>query len=244
MGWLQDFNLFIHDMFRHWVGKMTGALSIFLAAAPLVTPKFFEGDIGLVHNRWIWWGASALSFLIASRMAWGEQRKKHREAEEAIQELSAKLADRSPRVALDVMSPSSPSDWVALMDSVPPPLFYLTHYGGDGARDVRIGPIVSPKGTRILLFDPVNLISGPVRHFVPFRVALRDSKSGDESLRDGETLNKLLHFFLADNPDKAKSLTYSVPIEWQWNEQIVRETCELHFDTKRQKLSVHKPRRQ
>lgn len=98
MGWLQEFGSFIGDMFHHWVGKMTGLLSIILAAAPVAAPKFFEGDAGIIHNRWIWWGASAFSFIIASRLAWDQQRHGRLEAENRLQIAKEELADRYPRL--------------------------------------------------------------------------------------------------------------------------------------------------
>ncbi|HTW50032.1 MAG TPA: hypothetical protein VMD92_18890 [Acidobacteriaceae bacterium] len=244
VAWLSGFAEFFGDMLRHWVGKMTGFLSIVLGVSPVVWPEFFAGDQGIVHNRWLWWAAAAVSFFIASRLAWDEQRKHRQEAEREREKAHERLMDQSPRIALDVLSPSSPGDWVPLMNSTPPPLFYLQHYGGDGARDVRVGPIVAPSGRRVLLFDPVNLVSGAIRRSVPFCVAMRDNNSVDSKVEKGESANQLLHFFLRDNPEHLPIVKYQVPLEWSWKDQIVRTVCELHFDTKREQLSVHHPRPQ
>lgn len=98
MGWLQDSARFLGDMFHHWVGKMTGFLSVILALAPVIAPHFFEGHIGLIHNRGVWWIASALSFVIASRLAWDQQRGGRLEAETQLREVREELADRYPRL--------------------------------------------------------------------------------------------------------------------------------------------------
>jgi len=136
--------------------------------------------------------ACAISF----GMAWWIENRDKRRIEAENRKIEERLNDRSPRVAFTVMSPSG-NGWAVLGNQVPPPLFYLQHYGGDAARDVRVGPIVSPSGKRSLVFDPVNLVSGPVRYPVTFCVAMREKVSrGDRKLKDGETINQLMHFFL------------------------------------------------
>src|SRR5271166_2929807 len=98
MEWVRDFGGFIGDMFRHWVGKMTGLLSIALAIAPVVAPKFFEGSAGLIHNRWMWWASAAFSFVIASRLAWDQQRHARLEVEAQLRAAKEELADRYPNL--------------------------------------------------------------------------------------------------------------------------------------------------
>jgi hypothetical protein len=103
MQWLREFGHFIGDMFHHWVGQMTGPLSIILAVAPVVTPHFFEGDAGLIHNRWIWWAAAALSFIVASRLAWDQQRHARLEVERQLRMAQEELADRYPRLKGEIV---------------------------------------------------------------------------------------------------------------------------------------------
>jgi hypothetical protein len=132
--WLYAFGEFWHDMSRHWVGKMTGLLSVILAVVPLVIPTWFAGDMGLWLTRRLWWGGAAVSFFIASRLAWDEQRKKRKELEDKIDILKPKLGF-----------------------SADPQGFYLAHLGGEAARFIEIDPITNMAGSSVH-FDPIDFI--------------------------------------------------------------------------------------
>lgn len=86
MAWIKGFIPFLQDMFRHWVGQMTGALSIVLGVFPVARPDFFSGAKGLLHNQWLWWSVSAIAFFIAARAAWDEQRKRAGNAEKQLED--------------------------------------------------------------------------------------------------------------------------------------------------------------
>jgi hypothetical protein len=89
------------------------------------------------------------------------------------------------------------------------------------------------------MFDPVNLVSGQVRQFVPFCVGLREKDSQDRKLKDGESIKQLQYFFLSDNPEELAHIKYEVPIELHWDGSTIKESCELLYDVKRRHLSVH-----
>jgi hypothetical protein len=63
-------------MFHHWVGRITGFLSIVIGLAPVIFPKSFAGDAGLIHTQTVWWLVSAIAFLLAAKAAWEEQHDK------------------------------------------------------------------------------------------------------------------------------------------------------------------------
>lgn len=71
---------FFSDMFRHWIGKMTGLMSILLSIAPLMFPDWFLGTQGILHQKSIYWIASAVCFLVASYSAWDEAKSKNDES--------------------------------------------------------------------------------------------------------------------------------------------------------------------
>jgi hypothetical protein len=95
--WLSDFVLFIRDIFRHVVGRMTGLLSIVLAVFPIADPSFFAGDQGILHTRAVWWTASAIAFFFAAKAAWSEQHI-------ALVECKKQIDERSPRFTLHLLS--------------------------------------------------------------------------------------------------------------------------------------------
>jgi len=73
-------------MFRHWVGKVTGALSLITAGAPLVWPQFFVGDRGLLLSRSLFFSISAVAFFLASLSAWSEKKDALVKAEEKLED--------------------------------------------------------------------------------------------------------------------------------------------------------------
>lgn len=236
---------FVAAAYEHWEARFGTTFAVMLAliqylvqvlARPQNIPAWVKN-----FPPYLWLSIGAVMLFWACYAAWREERVGLNESGEKLQAVNARLADRSPHITLEVLSPSG-NEWFVYENQVPPPLFYLQHYGGDGARDVRVGPITAPSGKRVLLFEPVNLVNGPVKCLVPFWVGMLEMDSRYTRIDKGQTINQLLYFFLADNPQGLSLIKYEVPLEWQWDEKILQEVCELHYDTKRKHLSVHKPR--
>jgi len=111
MGWVKEFFNFIGDMYRNWVGKMTATLSVVLGIAPIVFPSFFVGDKGLLRTQWCWWLASALSFVVAARMAWGEQRMQRLKAESQLADICAQPPEIKLAIEDVVMHRTGDNEW-------------------------------------------------------------------------------------------------------------------------------------
>lgn len=216
------------------VGLMSGVLSIAREVLGFWMPQKFP-ESRLLSASMV--AACAISF----GLAWWIENREKRTLQSEKTDLERKLEDRCPRIALDVL-PMAGADWSTFEHTVSPPLFYLHHYGGDGARDVRVGPIESPSGRRVLTFDPANLVNGQVRVPVPFFVCTRERSGSLRKHERAQMVNPLLYFFLADNPEKSEPIKYVVPIEFQWDGRIIHRECELHYDTEAKKLSIHQPR--
>ena len=75
---------FFGDMLRHWVGKMTGAMSLMLSVAPLIYPDWFAGSKGFFHQRAVYWLAGAVCLLVASFAAWSEKDQQLRAAQKEL----------------------------------------------------------------------------------------------------------------------------------------------------------------
>ncbi|WP_433964252.1 hypothetical protein [Tunturiibacter gelidiferens] len=83
MEWLDDTREFFRDMFRHWVGIVSGIFSILTALFQLNSPSYFSGDKGLTHSRVLFALLSIAAFFLACRSAWNEKRVAlHKSAEE------------------------------------------------------------------------------------------------------------------------------------------------------------------
>jgi hypothetical protein len=157
MSWLSGFDEYTRDMFRDWVGKMTGVLSILLAIAPLVSPAFFSGDAGLWRTRWFWWGAAIVSFFIASRLAWDEQRRKRDEAEQKLAAAESKYFDERPQLDLVAWSVEGRDEWSKHQE---PLHLSIRTLGGRIARDIRFDRLESKRGNFRLEFDSISAIAG------------------------------------------------------------------------------------
>jgi hypothetical protein len=86
--WAENIGGFFRDMFRHWVGKVTGGLSLITASTPLALPQLFVGDKGLLFSRVLFLSVSVVAFFCASLSAWVEKKnalcKAQRDLEDAI----------------------------------------------------------------------------------------------------------------------------------------------------------------
>ena len=87
--------LFVADMFRHWVGKMTGFLSVILGVAPIAFPEWFAGFQGLLHEKSMYWLAAVVCYLVATFIAWKE---KNSELESTRNELAIAVNKDRPEV--------------------------------------------------------------------------------------------------------------------------------------------------
>lgn len=73
-------------MLRHWVGKVTGGVSIITAVVPLAFPHFVSGDKAVLHSRIIFFFISALAFFLASLSAWQEKRDAFEKAKASLED--------------------------------------------------------------------------------------------------------------------------------------------------------------
>lgn len=224
---------FVGDMYRHWVGKMTATLSVLIALSPLVFPSFFGGDKGLLKTQWTWWAVSAISFLIASRMAWGEQHKKRKIIESENLELEKKLSDRAPRFALSAV-PLEGQQWNDLGQDSLITVFYVQHFRGDAATHVSVGPITSLNGENQLVFDSIDVVSGQVRITLQYCLYVNGQR-----VENGGRIRSLLYFLPAHTDHEPAVIRYDVPVEWEWDGTTIKEVQELQFDTARKRFSFH-----
>jgi hypothetical protein len=135
-NWVKGFSLFLADMYRHMVGKLTGFLSIVLALAPLWFPDFFSGNKGLLHSKWMWETAAAVSFFLASYSAWREQHQDFLKAEELVN-------GRKPRIVVSCFRQSG---------------FQIVLLGGEPPQYLKIDPIQTNTGSSVS-FDPIDFVT-------------------------------------------------------------------------------------
>jgi hypothetical protein len=95
MGWFFDIGEFLRDMFRHWVGIVSGLFSIFLACFQLGAPSFFAGDRGLLHSRMTFAALCLFAFFLACLSAWREKKAALNKANE---DLDAAIDTNRPEV--------------------------------------------------------------------------------------------------------------------------------------------------
>ncbi len=224
-----SFLVFCCSVWAHWEAYFGTTFAVVLAVAQYLILEFGDPD---KIPKWVkdfppslWLGIGALLFFWSCYAAW-------REKSQALVEAEEKLEERRPRIAFGVTN-ATRSELRSLENVIPPPVFHLQHYGGDGARFVKVGPILSPGGNR-LEFDVINLVTSPVRVTLPFRVCGRRG----EAIGQAESMNVLLHFFLKDNPNNHRKIIYDVVLEFQWKDEVLKELSKMEYDTEEMKLTV------
>ena len=221
-------------MFRHWVGKMTGLLSIVLAVMPLVDPGLFSGDSGLWRTRWLWWIAAAFSFFIASRLAWDEQRKKKLLAETELAHIEKKHFDERPQIGMEIHGREGPTAWISAY-SHDVCVFTLSQISGRTAQSLRFDPIQSKGGRFVLTFDPVPFLD-PSPRSTPLRYEISEPPhhplSGADREKMGDMEGKLLYLFLVDSPPELPQLEYVLTVRFRDRDEMRSQTFKIVFETR------------
>lgn len=157
----KNFKDFFDDIFRHAVGKLTGGLSIVLGVFPVAFPSFFIGDQGILHARWLWWAAAAISFLLAAKAAWSEKKL---EVETLKRDLLVAINKDRPEViahfSMFSQTPKPDADYDDMIE--------VQNRGGSDAWAIKIEPLVF-RGGRVEFIDigilgPNN--TRPIAHFI------------------------------------------------------------------------------
>jgi hypothetical protein len=230
MGWFRDFLLFFADMFRQWVGRLTGALSLILGVSPLVFPAFFSGDRGLIHTQWAWWIASALAFLVAAYSAWREEHKKRIAAEQ-------KHEDNKPLLGLETHSVEGPKTWT---EHPVPVTFTIQHIGGRVPTAIRFDPIPSKHEKYSLVFNPLPFANRPPHptgmSFEVLEVGVPSLNAVDrEKTRD--TQKKLFDLFLDDGPKGLLKIEYPLISQFMDGDEPCSQAFCLRFEMDRIRFS-------
>jgi hypothetical protein len=132
--WAESIGGFFRDMFRHWFGQMTGALSLITGGASLVLPSYFSGDRGILHSRVLFLIVSAVAFFFASLSAWSEKKDALVEAEKKLEDA---IDMNRPEVTAEfTMGPTN----VTYMDGGP--RVKLVNRGESDAWNTAIKPVV------------------------------------------------------------------------------------------------------
>lgn len=224
-----DFLRFCRAVWTHWEARFGTTFAVMLAAVqylclafvdPAHMPKWVKD-----FPPYLWLAFGAVLLFWSCYAAWRDELNGRLEAE-------SKADERKPKVAFCVTQAAN-SDLRMLENVSPPPVFHLQHYGGDGARFVKVGPILSPRGRR-LEFDVVNLVTASVRIIIPFRVR---GVKGDRIEKDG-SINMLIYYFFADNPDNQTKRMYDVQLQMQWGNQTINESSKFEYDYTNMKLMV------
>jgi len=222
MSWLREFAWFIRDMYRQWVGAMTASLSIILAVAPLVFPAFFAGDKGLLRNQVTWWVASAIAFLIASRSAWGEERKKRIG-------FQRQWEDNSPVLGLEINSFEGPKTWLTHTTPVTMAIKLLT---GRVPTSIHFDPLTSRSGAFRLKFDSLPHVDSP--HPWPMRFEIEEVAKPKLSAKDRETTHiyerDMLLLFLNDANEKSSIDVFPLTARFLDRGEQRAQTFRLRWD--------------
>jgi hypothetical protein len=225
--WLKGLGLFLADMYRHTVGKMTGVLSIILALAPVLCPDFFSGDRGLLHSKWAWEVAAAISFFFAAHSAWSEQHK-------ARLEVERKHFDERPQLGLRLIAPSGVENWrsAAYANNQQLVFFSLHHLNGRKATNLHFDPISSHRGGYSLRFLKVPFVNPPVQTSLVFEVWANGIRPTQEVNAASCSAAKLLEF-LWDNPDDLPEFRYNLVVRFEDRGEERTQSFPLVFDAAR-----------
>lgn len=157
----KDFKDFLDDIFRHTVGKLTGGLSIVLGLFPVAFPSFFVGEQGILHARWLWWAAGAISFFLAAKAAWSEKKL---EVEVLKKELIEAVNKNRPEVIARFRvfshTPKPDGDYDDMIE--------VQNRGGRDAWAIKIEPLIF-KGGKVEFIDIGILgpnVTRPIAHFI------------------------------------------------------------------------------
>jgi len=77
---------FLYDMFRDWVGQVTGGLSLITVCFALIWPRLFDGDKGLLLFCTLFFSISAITFFLASLSAWSKKKTALVKSEKALED--------------------------------------------------------------------------------------------------------------------------------------------------------------
>ena len=222
MSWFRDFAWFIRDMYRQWVGAMTASLSIVLAVAPLAFPVFFAGDKGLLRNQVTWWIASAVAFLVASRSAWGEERKKRIDIER-------KWEENSPVLGLEINSFEGPKVWQTHVNPVTMMIKLLT---GRVPTSIHFDPLSSKSGAFRLRFDPLPHVDS--QRLWPMKYEIEEVGKPKLSAKDRETTHvyekDMLLLFLNDAKEKSATDVFLLTARFLDRDERRTQTFNMRWD--------------
>jgi hypothetical protein len=132
MEWFTDAGEFVRDMFRHWVGTVSGICSVLIVCFQLSAPSFFAGDRGLFHSRITFAGLCLFAFFLACLSAWREKKEAVNKAEEGM------------RAAIDINRPEVTAQFELLTVSTymgKGPQVKVINRGKSDAWQVQIAPV-------------------------------------------------------------------------------------------------------
>lgn len=149
------------------------------------------------------------------------------------------LEVKAARPQIVFIATGEPQDrWFHFKTSSLPPLFELTHLGGEAAQFIQIEPLTSLHSRNVRLeFEQIQFLDAFKRTVVlPFKLLL----SGQEINPSDKVQNIAVVFFEADAAlfPEQKKLDYPVTIKFKWNDHWESDTVILSWNSVKETLQT------